>query len=124
MVFKWLAALLYDWCVAASLLFFYTALCLFANHNAAITPGTRWYQASLMFILIIYYLFSLKYGGQTIGMRAWRLVIIADKPGLTASQILLRLILIVPALLASLFYFQNPQTILYRWTKTRLMTMN
>ena len=73
MVIRFISALIYDLIIACTLLFAFTAICLIANKNQAIAPGTPWYQISLVVIVLLYYVLSLRYGGQTIGMRAFRL---------------------------------------------------
>lgn len=121
MVFRYFAAQLYDSFVLIALFFAFTALCLFATHGDAIPPASHWYQFSLLGIFFSYYLFSIHRGGQTIGMRAWRLQITTDEGMPNYSQLIKRLLLILPALLTSLIVFRSPQQPLYRWTKTKLI---
>lgn len=78
MVIRFFSAVIYDLAIACTLLFAFTALCMLANKNQAIAPGTLWYQISLVVIVLLYYVLSLRYGGQTIGMRAFHLKI--NKP--------------------------------------------
>ncbi len=71
MIIRFISALIYDLIIACTLLFVFTAICMLANHNQAIAPGTVWYQISLVVIVVLYCALSLRYGGQTIGMRAF-----------------------------------------------------
>ncbi|KTC76826.1 RDD family protein [Legionella brunensis] len=120
MWFKYLAAQIYDSFIIIALFFAFTTLCLIANHGFAIPPATRWYQLSLLGLFIGYYLLSVVYGGQTIGMRAWRLQLQTDLGRPSWQQAIGRLLLIFPALLGGLLSFKNQQQLLYRWTKTKL----
>ncbi|MFW2570773.1 RDD family protein [Legionella sp. 29fVS95] len=122
LLFKYLAAQLYDGFILLALFFAFTAVCLCANHGVAIPPASRWYQFSLLAIFLIYYLLSICGGGKTIGMRAWRLTIITEqgKPGLL--QALMRLMLLIPAVLSGLIMRQNPKIFVLCWTKTELIS--
>ncbi|OCH97802.1 hypothetical protein A8135_00830 [Legionella jamestowniensis] len=124
MLFRYLAAQVYDSFIILALFFGFTAICLLTTHGVAITPATRWYQLSLVVIFISYYQVSFIYGGQTIGMRAWRLRLIADNGNPGWWQAAKRLILVLPALVVGLFSFNNPQRLLFHWTNTRLQLVS
>ncbi|TDR41758.1 putative RDD family membrane protein YckC [Tahibacter aquaticus] len=70
-----IAAMLYD-------LFPVLALLLATGAGAmALTLGqldyhSWWYRLLLLFVLVAYYVVSWRFGGQTIGMRAWRLQVV------------------------------------------------
>ncbi|MDI9819177.1 MULTISPECIES: RDD family protein [unclassified Legionella] len=123
MIIKYLASQLYDSFIIVALFFAFTALCLIATQGQAIPPSTRWYQLALITIAASYYLFSIIHGGQTIGMRAWRLQLLSDTHTPNWRQALSRLILILPALLCGTARLTNPQRLLYRWTGTRLTVL-
>ena len=119
MFFKCLAALFYDACLLIALFFVFTACCLLAYHGQAIPVGTRWYQLCLILIGLSYYIFSIGKGGQTLGMRAWRLRLVAADEGVpTFQQASRRIVLTLPALIIALISLQNPQRLLSQWTKT------
>lgn len=122
LLFKYLAAQLYDGFILLALFFAFTAVCLCINHGVAIPPASRWYQFSLLAIFLIYYLLSICCGGKTIGMRAWRLAIITEQGNPRLLQATMRLILLIPAMLGALLLWQNPQTFVLRWTKTELIS--
>lgn len=124
MVIKFFSAVIYDLVIACTLLLAFTAVCLLVNKNQAIAPGTLWYQICLVLNLLLYYLLSLKYGGQTIGMRAFHLKVVSGRDNLTGVQILGRLILVLPAYLTAFFLFSGAQNRLYCWTKTRLIHLS
>lgn len=121
MVFRFVAAVIYDWVIAFVLLLAFTAICLLISNNNAITPGTLWYQTGLVLNVLLYYLISVKYGGQTIGMRAFHLKIVSEGSRLTVLQIITRLVLTLPAYLTACFLFSTAQNRLVLWTKTRLI---
>ncbi|ASQ44899.1 RDD family protein [Legionella clemsonensis] len=124
MLFRYIAAQIYDSFILTALSFGFTAICLLTTHGMAIAPATKWYQYSLLTLFIGYYLTSIRHGGQTIGMRAWRLQLISDNGKLNWWQAAGRLILVLPALAGGLLRFRNPQQLLYRWTKTRLQLIS
>ena len=78
-----IAAGLYDLLPLAAILMIATAL-LLPLTRAGIAPGTGWYRAYLMLVAFAYYGFSWRRGGQTIGMKAWRLRLHADAGGALA----------------------------------------
>ena len=71
-----LAALLYDAFLLAGLLFMFTLLLIFARGGRAIPAGTVWYEASLVAIAFAYCGFSWTRGGQTVGMKSWRIRVV------------------------------------------------
>ncbi|WP_019215307.1 RDD family protein [Legionella tunisiensis] len=119
---KYLASQLYDGFILLALFFAFTAICLSTTHGVAIPPASRWYQVSLLAIFLMYYLLSICYGGKTIGMRAWHLVIITEQGNPSLLQAIMRLILLIPAALGALIKWENPQKLLLRWTKTELVS--
>jgi len=85
-----LAAGAYDLLPLAAILMIATAL-VFPITRAGIAPGTLWFQAYLVLVVFAYYGISWRRGGQTIGMRTWRLRAVADDgAALSWRQIMLR----------------------------------
>ena len=124
MILRYSGAMLYDVLIAMTLLLAFTALCLPVCHHRAIEPGTLWYQAGLSLAVTLYYLLSLKYGGQTIGMRAFRLKIVSGNNRLTVLQILARGILTLPIHLLACLLFTNAETLLFSLTRTRMVCVS
>jgi len=80
-VVRRLAAFGYDLLLLAALLFMFT-LCLFPlTGGRAIEPGTLWYRASLAAIVVLFFTGFWVRGGQTLGMKAWRLRLVARDGG-------------------------------------------
>ncbi|WP_133128321.1 RDD family protein [Legionella nagasakiensis] len=120
---RYLGALIYDALVLLTLFMVFTALCLLGRHGKAIHPGTYWYQLSLLSIIYYYYFLSYRYGGQTIGLRAWKLKLVSHTFPLKQKQILARFLLTIPALFYGAASLKNPRTILKHWTKCHIMTV-
>jgi uncharacterized RDD family membrane protein YckC len=72
-----LAALAYDALLLAGLLFVFTMLLIFVRGGRAIGPGTLWYEASLVAVAFTFCGVSWTRGGQTVGMKAWRIRVVA-----------------------------------------------
>jgi uncharacterized RDD family membrane protein YckC len=72
-----LAALLYDALVLLGLLFVFTLLLIFARGGRVIAAGTLWYDASLVAVAFAFCGLSWTRGGQTVGMKAWRIRVVA-----------------------------------------------
>ena len=72
-----LAALLYDALLLLGLIFVFTLLLIFARGGRAIEAGTFWYDASLVAVAFAFCGLSWTRGGQTVGMKAWRIRVVA-----------------------------------------------
>jgi len=121
-IFKYLFAVSYDLFITCALLMAFTLVCLIIRNGSVIQPQSHWFQLCLMLIWFLYYSFSLKLGGQTIGMRAWRLKIVSVNTGsLTWYQIGLRTLLMLPALIQGALLLKSPGMILANWSKTELL---
>jgi len=68
-----LAAMAYDWLLLAALLFVVTLILILARGGAALAPGTGWYTTLLIGVSFAFYGWFWTHGGQTLGLRAWRL---------------------------------------------------
>jgi uncharacterized RDD family membrane protein YckC len=68
-----LAAMAYDWLLLGSVLFAVTLVLIAARGGNAIPPGTWWYGPLLTTAAFAFYGWFWTHGGQTLGMRAWRL---------------------------------------------------
>lgn len=67
-----IAAILYDSVLLFAVLFLATALLLPFTHGNAIKSGNYLYLSYLLLISCIYFSWQWTNGGQTLGMRAWR----------------------------------------------------
>lgn len=62
----------YDGMLLFAVLFFATALLMVLTHGKAIHSGNYYYLAYLLLISYGYFAWQWNHGGQTLGMRAWR----------------------------------------------------
>lgn len=68
-----LAAILYDTLLLIAVLLVATALLLPFTHGDAIEAHNPYYRTYLLFVCFFYFAWPWTHGGQTLGMRAWRL---------------------------------------------------
>jgi uncharacterized RDD family membrane protein YckC len=86
-----LAALAYDTLLLAALAFAFTLLIVIIRSGEAIPAGSLWFEAALFALGALFYGWFWTHGGQTLGMRAWRLqVTAADGSPLDWRRALLR----------------------------------
>ena len=73
-----MAALCYDALLLLALLAVLTALLIGLRGGAAIPPQTWWFQGLVIGICTLFYSWFWTHGGQTLGMRAWRIRVVRD----------------------------------------------
>ncbi|KGP63134.1 hypothetical protein EP47_14040 [Legionella norrlandica] len=121
---RYVGSLIYDLIILSIIFFSYTAILLLFTHGKAIPPATCWYQFSLFSISFIYYYNSIRCGGQTIGMRAWKFKLTADsqkKP--SRQQIIARFFYFIPSIFIAPFYLKGNYKLLHQWTRTSFETI-
>lgn len=72
-ILRRLAAGVYDLLPLAAILMLAAALVLPLTGGRGVPPGTLWFQLYLLAVAFAYYGLSWRRGGQTIGMKAWRI---------------------------------------------------
>ena len=72
-LFRRLGAAVYDSLLVLATLFAATAVVLPLTGGEAVPAGTIWYPAYLIGVSYVYFAGFWIYGGQTLGMRAWKL---------------------------------------------------
>jgi uncharacterized RDD family membrane protein YckC len=77
-VWRRLAALCYDLLLLAALVASFTLLVLAARLGRAVPPGTLWYSLCLFAVVVLFFAGFWVHGGQTLGMRAWRIRVVRD----------------------------------------------
>ena len=96
-----LAAGFYDLLPLAAVLMAATAI-LFPLTRDRIAPGTLWYQLYLATVVFLYYAVSWRRGGQSIGMKAWRLRVVREDGGpLSWRDIAVRFVVAIVAVAAA-----------------------
>ncbi len=118
---KYLGALFYDVLIIITLFFTFTAIALMFRSGTAISSHTLWYQLSLFTLLYVYYAASYQLSGETIGMRAWKLKLIAGNGSLSQKNILCRFGLFLPAVVWAILSLKSPDKLLHQWTGTKLI---
>jgi uncharacterized RDD family membrane protein YckC len=74
-----LAAFAYDALLLGAVVFVFTWAVLVARGGREIAPGSVWFEASLVLLAVFFFCGFWTHGGQTLGMRAWRIrVVCAD----------------------------------------------
>ena len=77
---KQLAAMLYDSLLIFGVLFFASAIAILFNQGDAI-ESSLWFSLYLLLTLFTFYAWFWKKSGQTLGMRVWKIRIIAESGG-------------------------------------------
>ena len=77
---KQLAAMLYDSLLVFGVLFFASAIAIIFNQGEAI-ESNLWFSLYLLLTLFTFYAWFWKKSGQTLGMRVWKIRIIAESGG-------------------------------------------
>ena len=80
-VWRRLAAFCYDLLLLAALVLAFTAVVVAARSFASVPPGTWWFLPSLIGIAAAFFCGFWVHGGQTLGMRAWRIRVVRDDGG-------------------------------------------
>jgi len=105
-LFKRLAAMFYDTLLLLALWFIAIAILLPLHGGEAFGPNNPWLTTYLLFIAFFFYGWFWRHGGQTLGMRAWRLQLRNQRPGpISWWQVLLRfMVALASGLLLGLGY--------------------
>jgi len=91
--FRRLAAAAYDGLLLLAIWFFATGVLLPLNHGQAFTAGQWFYPLYLLLVSFTFYGWFWTHGGQTLGLRAWRLVVLSeDRQPLSWRQAALRFV--------------------------------
>jgi len=74
-VFKLIAAFIYDLFPIVGIFLLTSLMVALVRNGNIVKPHTLWFDLLLLAELAFYYIYSWKVGGQTLGMRAWKLKI-------------------------------------------------
>jgi uncharacterized RDD family membrane protein YckC len=97
---KRFAAFCYDLLLLGAVIFCFTWLLLLLRGGREIPPGTLWFEAALVALGALFFCGFWTQGGQTLGMRAWRIRLVrADGGPVDWPHALLRLLAAVVAAL-------------------------
>lgn len=73
-----LAAMLYDTLLLLAILFAATAAALPLNHGEAFASDNPYFHAYLVFVCFGFYGWFWTHGGQTLGLKAWKLKVLTE----------------------------------------------
>lgn len=73
-----LAAIFYDLLLLLAVLFVASALALVINGGVPIRTGNPFYTLYMLMVAFLFYAWFWVHGGQTLGMRAWRIRVLRD----------------------------------------------
>lgn len=91
-----LAAISYDFMLLLAVWFLATVIVLPINHGEAITVYQSIYRLYLLIVSFVFYGWFWTHGGQTLGMRAWKIKLISDQDGVvTWSQAAIRFVVAI-----------------------------
>jgi uncharacterized RDD family membrane protein YckC len=86
-----LAAICYDALLLTALLLVLTAVLLALRGGSSIAPQTWWFQIVVVGVCLLFHAWFWTHGGQTLGMRAWKIRVVRDDgKALTWRDALLR----------------------------------
>jgi len=77
-LWRCVAAFCYDVLVLAAIVVCFTLVVLAARLGAAVPAGTWWFESSLLVIVMAFFCGFWVHGGQTLGMRAWRIRVVRE----------------------------------------------
>jgi uncharacterized RDD family membrane protein YckC len=127
-VWRRLAALCYDLLLLAALLVLFTQLVLAVRLGRAVPPGTWWFPLCLLAIAASFFAGFWAHGGQTLGMRAWRIRVVCDdgtplKWARAAARFAFGLVAAAPAGLGLWWSLLDERKRGWhdRWTRTRVV---
>ena len=122
-----LAAISYDFMLLVAVLFLATVIALPINGGEAFTSHQSLYPLYLLTVSFVFYGWFWTHGGQTLGMRAWKIKLISDQIGaVTWSQAAIRFVVAIIswAFIGLGFFWSlfNPQRLCWHdsLSKTRL----
>jgi uncharacterized RDD family membrane protein YckC len=127
-VWRRVAALCYDLLLLAALVLSFTLLVVVVRLGTPVPPGTWWFPLSLLAIIVLFFCGFWVHGGQTLGMRAWRIRVVRDDGGAltwprAAARFALGLVAAAPAGLGLWWgLFETGKRGWHdRWTGTRVV---
>lgn len=125
-----LAAIGYDLLLLAAVDFIATAIILVFTSGVAVESANPFYKLYLLLIAYAYFSWQWTHGGQTLGMRAWKICLYDEHNGPVSWQLATKhfLFAIVSWLLAGsgfIWSLFDPEkrTLHDRWSKTRLLVV-
>lgn len=127
-IWRRLAAFCYDLLLLTALVLSFTFLVVAVRLGKPVPPGTWWFPLSLLVVIAAFYCGFWAHGGQTLGMRAWRIRVVRDDGGAltllrAAARFGCAVVAIVPAGLGLWWSFLDERKRGWHdlWTGTRVV---
>jgi uncharacterized RDD family membrane protein YckC len=119
-------AMIYDGLLSLGVLFVFTLGIVLIGGGEAIGADSAWFTISLLMVVFVFFAWSWTHGGQTLGMRSWRMrVVRADGAPVGWTDALRRYavswLVLLPALFGLWWALVDRQgmTLQDRWSGTR-----
>ncbi len=77
-IWRRFAALCYDLLLVTALAVCFTLVVLAVRLGAAVPPGSWWFPLAILGLTMAFFCTFWVHGGQTVGMRAWRIRVVCD----------------------------------------------
>lgn len=129
-IFRRCFAIFYDWLLIFSICIAATSVAVFFTHGEAIAANNLFFKLYLFIVISSYYVWFWLHGGQTTGMRAWKIKLTntCNQP-ITLQQALMRIFIAIPSyglLVGFLWQFidSEKQTLHDKLSKTKLIIIN
>jgi uncharacterized RDD family membrane protein YckC len=123
-----LAAFSYDVLVLAALILSFTLLVIVLRLGEPVPPGSVWFPLCLAALIATFFCGFWVHGGQTLGMRAWRIRVVCDDGGRlrwcsAAARFAAALVAMVPAGFGLWWSLRDHAGRAWhdRWTRTRVV---
>lgn len=130
-MFRRLAAFSYDLLLLAALILCFTLLVVALRLGEPVPPGSVWFPLCLVTLIATFFCAFWVHGGQTLGMRAWRIRVVREDGGkLTwrraAARFAAALVGALPAGLGFWWSLGDDAGRAWhdRWTRTRVVRTN
>lgn len=86
-----LAAAFYDWLLCSACLFVFVGIAVTLNQGSAMTEKQQpFLTMGLLGVIVAYFVGFWRQGGQTPGMKVWKIQLVSDQPPATAGKLLIR----------------------------------
>lgn len=86
-----LGAMLYDWLLCAACLFVFTGIAVTLNKGNPMSPQQQpFLNIGLIGVVMAYFIGFWRQGGQTPGMKVWKIQLFAEQPPAEVNKLLIR----------------------------------
>ncbi len=95
-ILRRLSAMLYDWLLCLACLFVFTGIAVTLNQGNALSDKQQpFLNAGLIGVVLVYFIGFWRQGGQTPGMKVWKIHIMADEPPARVDKLIIRFFVVL-----------------------------